>query len=251
MRCDEAAARLDPYIDGELAGEDRAELGRHLALCPHCTAEAAALAGLRDDLRAGASRHPAPPPLAAAIRAGLRAEPRDARAGRGGLSAVAYAATLLLAVALGSAGTLAVLDRRAEAGLADELLDDHLRALLGTHLTDIASSDRHAVKPWFAGRAAVAPSVIDLTGQGFPLLGGRLDLVAGRPAPALVYKRRDHVIDLFVLPASGAASPQALERRGYALRRWRDGDLDYWAVSDVSPGELAELERLLRAEASR
>ena len=125
-----------------------------------------------------------------------------------------------------------------------EIIDSHLRSLLGNHLTDVASSDQHTVKPWFAGRTDLSPPTVELRSEGFPLVGGRLDLVAGKPVPALVYKRRDHVINLFVLPAlNRPISGETLTRRGYNLRHWDEGDLGFWAVTDAAPTELAEFER--------
>ena len=106
---------------------------------------------------------------------------------------LAYAASLLLAVAIGSGGTFLMIGERQEDQVAAEIIDSHLRSLLGAHLTDVASSDQHTVKPWFAGRSDLSPPAVDLATEGFPLVGGRLDLIAGKPVPALVYKRREHV----------------------------------------------------------
>ena len=124
-----------------------------------------------------------------------------------------------------------------------------LRSLLADHLTDVASSDKHTVKPWFAGRTDVAPPGVDLAAQGFPLVGGRLDLIQGKPVPALVYRAGKHVINLFVLPAQPNALGETASRRGYTLRHWSKGDLGYWAVSDASPDEFSKFERAFRAAA--
>ena len=163
---------------------------------------------------------------------------------------LAYAASILLAVAVGSGGTLLITGERQEDAVANELIDSHLRSLLGSHLTDVASSDQHTVKPWFAGRSEVAPPAVDLAGEGFPLVGGRLDLIAGQPVPALVYKRREHVINVFVLPATKGGFGETLTRRGYTVRHWNEGDLGFWAVTDAAPSELVEFERLFRAATS-
>jgi len=231
MQCEEARARLDAYVDGEMAETERTVLRDHLAGCADCGPEAAALQRLRDEIRQAAPVYRAPPALRSQIRFALRRE--AAASGAPTLRAsswLAYATSILLAVAVGS-----------------EVIDSHLRSLLGTHLTDVASSDQHTVKPWFAGRSDVSPPVVDLSTEGFPLVGGRLDLIEGKPVPALVYKRREHVINVFVLPANRVDLGETLTRRGYSLRHWDEGDLSFWAVTDAAPTELTEFEHLFRA----
>jgi anti-sigma factor RsiW len=123
-----------------------------------------------------------------------------------------------------------------------EVVSAHLRSLQAQHLTDVVSTDQHTVKPWFNGRLDVAPPVVDLTAQGFTLLGGRLDYVDAKPVAAIVYRRRIHIINLFCAPATGradrAATMQSLQ--GYNVRRWRENGLDLWAVSDINSDELSE-----------
>jgi mycothiol system anti-sigma-R factor len=252
MPCEEIRPRIEAFVDGEIAEAERVLLREHLAECPDCGPEAAALARLREGIRRAAPAYRAPEALRSAIRAALRAEvaasvPAAARPAPGWL---AYAASILLAVAVGSGGTLLITGERQGDAVANELIDSHLRSLLGNHLTDVASSDQHTVKPWFAGKSEVAPPAVDLAREGFPLVGGRLDLIAGKPVPALVYRRREHVINLFVLPISRGDPGAALTRRGYTLRHWREGDLGLWAVSDAAPSELAEFERLFRSATS-
>ncbi len=249
MRCDEVRPRLDAYLDGELPETERVPLRGHLQDCPDCGPEAAALERLRDGIRRSAPAYRAPEALRSQIRFALRRE-AAANAPAAALRApgwLAYAASILLAVAVGSGGTFMLLGERQSDTMASEIIDSHLRSLLGTHLTDVASSDQHTVKPWFAGRTDLSPPVVDLRTEGFPLVGGRLDLIAGKPVPALVYKRREHVINLFVLPAMPADQGETLTRRGYNLRHWDEGDLGFWAVTDAAPTELAEFERLYRA----
>jgi len=248
MRCDEVRPRLEAYLDGELAEADRAPLRDHLQSCPDCGIETAALERLRDGVRRSAPVYRAPETLRSQIRFALR---RDAAANAPAVPRapgwLAYAASMLLAVALGSGGTFFLLGERQTDTITAELVDSHLRSLLGNHLTDVASSDQHTVKPWFAGRTDLSPPTVDLTAEGFPLVGGRLDLIAGQAVPALVYKRRQHVINLFMLPAARADRAETLARRGYNLRHWDEGDLGFWAVTDASPTELAEFEQLFRA----
>ena len=249
MRCDEARPRLDAYVDGELAERERAALLEHIADCPQCGPEAAALERLRAGIRQHVPAYRAPEALRSQIRFALRREAATSAPAARASGWLAYAASLLLAVALGSGGTFVLLGERQADTLTAELVDSHLRSLLGNHLTDVASSDRHTVKPWFAGRTDLSPPAIDLGAEGFPLVGGRLDLIAGQPVPALVYKRGQHVINLFVLPASRGGRGEGVVRRGYNLRHWDEGDLGFWVVTDASTPELAEFERLFRTAA--
>ena len=250
MECEEVRPRLDGYLDGELGEADRAGLRDHIEGCAECGPEAAALARLRDGIRQAAPVYRAPPALRSQIRSALRRE-----TGAGGFSAagrlapgwLAYAASILLAVAVGSGGTWLITGERQENAIADEVIDSHLRSLLGTHLTDVASSDKHTVKPWFAGRTDLSPPGVDLAADGFPLIGGRLDLIAGKPVPALVYRAGKHIINVFVLPARPGDRGESVSRRGYSLHHWIGGDLGYWAVSDASPEEFAKFEQAFRS----
>jgi len=247
MQCDEVRPRLEAYVDGELAEAERVQLRDHLADCPECGPEATALEHLRDGIRQSAPVYRAPEALRSEIRFALRRQAAtSARGARPAPGWLAYAASILLAVAVGSGGTLLITGERQEDAVANELIDSHLRSLLGNHLTDVASSDQHTVKPWFAGRSELSPPAVDLAGEGFPLVGGRLDLIAGKPIPALVYRRREHVVNVFVLPASRGDLAKTLTRRGYSLRHWDEGDLGFWAVTDAAPSELAEFERVFR-----
>jgi anti-sigma factor (TIGR02949 family) len=248
MRCDEVRPRLEALVDDELAETERGQVREHLADCPECGPEEAALERLRDGIRQAAPIYRAPEALRSRLRFALRREAAaTARAARAAPGWLAYAASIMLAVALGSGGTLLINGERQQDAVANELIDSHLRSLLGSHLTDVASSDQHTVKPWFAGRSDLSPPAVDLAASGFPLAGGRLDLIAGKPVPALVYRRREHVINVFVLPASGGALGGMLTRRGYNLRHWNEGDLGFWAVSDVAAPELGGFERVFRA----
>jgi anti-sigma factor RsiW len=135
--------------------------------------------------------------------------------------------------------------------IAGDVVSAHLRSLQGDHLMDVQSSDQHTVKPWFNGRLDVAPPVIDLTAQGFTLIGGRLDYIDGKPVGVLVYKRRAHVINLFVVQTSlaGRFAAHAETIRGFNIRRWSSGGLEFWAVSDINSDELQEFEQKFQAAA--
>jgi anti-sigma factor RsiW len=156
-------------------------------------------------------------------------------------SQLRIAAGLVVAAVLGwGAGALRPIGRAsAPDGIASELVDAHVRSLLPGHLLDVVSTDRHTVKPWFAGKTDLTPRVVDLASSGFPLLGGRLDYVAGHSAATLAYGRRLHTINLFVWRAGpDDAGDRAVVSKGYSLLHWTDGGLSYWAVTDAAPTDL-------------
>ena len=164
------------------------------------------------------------------------------RAGGRGLYQWRVAAGFLLAAVIGwGAASLRPVGgiTSAASGTTNELVDAHVRSLLPDHLLDVVSTDRHTVKPWFAGKTDIAPPVVDLTDKGFPLLGGRLDYIDGHSAAVLIYGRRLHKINVFVWrTGSGEPRDGAFEVRGHSLLHWTNGGLSYWAVSDAAPSEL-------------
>lgn len=153
---------------------------------------------------------------------------------------LALAASFVLAIVLSSGTTWYVTASNQQDQLAEAVLASHVRSLQVQHLTDVPSSNQHTVKPWFDGKLDLSPPVVDLTDQGYPLIGGRLDYLDGHPVAALVYKRNQHVINLFVWTrkSSGPAPQPPAEIQGYNLRQWRQGDMTFWAVSDVEGSEL-------------
>jgi anti-sigma factor RsiW len=242
---------LHAYFDDELAEPDRTAFEEHLAQCPDCTRELEAQTELRLALQEKDLRYQPSADLATKIAASLRPTVRTPI--RWDRAALWLAAAAVL-VGVGLAGTgLALIMRapKSEDRLAQEVTANHTRALQANHLLDVASTDRHKVKPWFQGKIDFAPPVIDLAEQGFPLAGGRLDFVDGRPAAALVYHRRDHVINLFIWPETkrGDSSIQSTSARGYSVTYWSRGGLNFWAVSDLNSDELREFAGLMRAEA--
>jgi len=242
-------AQLDAYLDGELAAADARELEAHLVQCSECARFRDGRLALRSAIAAGVPAFQAPDALRGRVRAALetaaRPGARNRVAPRGWWRPVALAASLAV-VALGSWN----LSRRQAAGetLADEVLASHIRSLMPGHLTDVLSSDQHTVKPWFNGRLDFSPPVHDFAGQGYPLLGGRLDYVAGRSVAALTYGRREHRINVILWPAAPgpSAGPRTRDRQGYHLRHWSTPEYTYWVASDLNATELQDFVRLLQ-----
>ncbi len=239
MSCPTIRPLLELYVDGELDPAAGLELERHLEDCHDCAQARGQLQALRQALQAEAPRFPAPARLRDNIQAAVRrtARPRFAMPQWAWPSLTA--ASLLIAIRTVP---------KAEDQGAQEIVGAHVRSLLadGVHLTDVASTKRHTVKPWFAGKIDYPPPVLDLGKEGFDLTGGRLDYVHGREVAVLIYKRRLHTINLFVWPDSTDSDrePQGRTRQGFHLVQWRKGGMTYWAVSDLEPGELLEFARL-------
>jgi anti-sigma factor RsiW len=237
------------YVDGEVTPQTAAEIDSHVDSCTACRPVYERHRTLQRMVRRNATRHAAPPELAARIGAALERTPAPAVAQPSRWRAMAMAASVVLAMGLSSGVTWIAATSGRGPELRDELVASHVRSLMVNHLTDVAASDQHTVKPWFNGRIDLSPPVADLAAQGFPLIGGRLDYAGRRPVAALVYRRHQHVINLFVMPAEGGVPPRTdASLNGYNLRHWRDGALRFWAVSDLNPAELADFERLVRAQ---
>jgi len=238
---------VSPLIDGELAAADRAGVEAHLAHCAACRAALEAERAFSWRLRAEATRHAAPAGLRARVTTAIAAE-TVARHGPQRREWMRLAAAALIGAVLASGGTWELAIGERQAGAADEVVASHIRSLMPGHLTDVVSGDGHTVKPWFNGRVDFSPPVVDLAEAGFPLVGGRLDYLDGHPAASLVYKRRQHVINLFVTaePGPEKAAPSSFQRQGFNVVSWRDGGMRFRAVSDVNAGELQQFEELVR-----
>jgi anti-sigma factor RsiW len=236
---------LHAYVDGELDLANARETERHFEGCVDCRGTEKAIRELRSALASEAIAYRAPAQLRRNVRAALR---REAKSNRQTLSPWLMFATgaALAAVVLGF-----VLFQTTRAARTDEIVDqvvaNHVRSLLAAQLVDVVSSDQHTVKPWFDGKIDFAPKVRDLSGNGFPLVGGRLDYLAGKTVAALVYQRNKHPINLFITPAamSRSTSPTVTTRRGYNVLAWTDNGMKYWAVSDLNQAELREFTGLL------
>ncbi len=213
-------AQLDAYLDGELAAGDARALETHLAECAECTRFRDRRLELRAAIVAGIPTFQAPAALRERVRAAARSATERTGAAR----------------------------RLTIQNLCDDVLASHIRSLMPGHLTDVLSSDQHTVKPWFNGRLDFSPAVYDFAGRGYPLLGGRIDYLGGWPVAALVYGRRQHVINVFVWPAARgpAGGPERRTRQGYHELHWTTGDYTYWVVSDLGLAELQDFAQLLR-----
>ena len=272
IACPETLQLTDAYLDDELELRGALELEEHLAGCSACSAEERGLRELQASVRANLVRHAAPPSLEARLREALQvpaaaalapaaprsavtpalaapaaALPRPPAARRwAGLAASAAAATLAAMVVLVAAPRLR--PPPAEIAVADVVIAAHVRSLLANHLTDVASSDQHTVKPWFQGKLDYSVSVTDFAAEGYPLVGGRLDYVEDAPVASLVYRRAQHVVNLFVWPGRrGGDEPlQHLSRRGYGAFWWSKDGMYYWAVSDLNDAELQRFVELVR-----
>ncbi len=241
---------IEAYMDEELDPGVRASVEEHLSGCQSCSEVYARFLEQRAEIRSAAPYYTAPAELERSIRDSLRqaaANESKATANKRHIDAdvatatslpwrgFAIAASILLAISVSwnlrpSSKGIAEND-----SIAQNILADHVRSLIGTHLLDVPSSDQHTVKPWFNGKLDFSPEVKDFAAQGFPLIGGRLDYLMDRPVAALVYGRRQHVINVFTWPAGPAPISQSqFSRNGYNAIHWSHGSMTFWAVSDVA-----------------
>jgi anti-sigma factor RsiW len=252
MNCDQSKPLLQPYADGELGAGESALLEQHLRQCLGCALERNSLRQLKTAVQHDTLYFRAPRELRGRIAAQLRREVEDkterkpwwhwnlfAAAATGALATCV--AFLLVIGGVSSSG-----DRR----LARELVSSHVRSLMANHALDVASSNQHAVKPWFNGKLDFSPPVKELADHEFPLLGGRLDYLGGRNVAALIYQRNKHLINLFIWPtADTETNPRAFKPlQGYRMIHWAHGGMTFWAVSDLNERELKEFVESFRAE---
>jgi anti-sigma factor RsiW len=257
MDCNETRRLLEAATDGELDLVRQLAVEEHLQTCAQCARLAEGLRARRGVLQTSLPRFAASPALAKKIRATIGSDEQSARtpivtAKRNvffpiwrvsGLAA-SLAAALFVGYTWGNG-------RARTNALVDEAVTDHVRSLQAGHLMDVASTDQHTVKPWFAGKLDFSPPVADLAAAGFPLVGGRLERVAGRDAAALVFRRRQHAINVFIWPARGESTRHLTrERDGYNVVSWSAADLNFLAVSEIPAVELADFAEKYR-EATR
>lgn len=255
MHCDRVSELIGAYLDQELDADLRRQVAMHLGGCPACSA-------MVDDFRrqsaqlAVVGRQPAPSHLVGDVRALLATAsvesnpplPRPlARMRMFGESWLRLAAALLVACGVAAGSSLLTWHFAGTTALERDVAAAHIRSLLQESPTQIASSEMHTVKPWFAGRLDFAPTVKDLTAEGFPLAGARLDYIGERRVAALVYRRRLHVVNVFLWPSSNASgsAPREMTYKGYNVVMWTESGITYWAISDLNMGELRQFQTLL------
>jgi anti-sigma factor RsiW len=248
FECDKVLL-VQAELDGELDAAAAASLAAHRAECPVCRTAVAELARARG-LLAAAPRtelyHAMPDDVRARLAArvtgvGASAQPRDSERPRWWKDWWPAPAGFAFGAACAVAVLLMVLTP-GRPDLAAQIVAGHIRALQPGHLEDVVSTDQHTVKPWFDGRIDFAPPVKDLAADRFPLKGGRLDYIGGRPVAALVYQRDKHLIDLYVWPAASDSPqpPTSAEAQGYNIVHWRQGGMALWAVSDLEAAQLRQ-----------
>ena len=262
MNCEEATKLLDGYLDGELDPITSQQIEQHLRDCRTCEQGYDAHVALTHAISRGAPYYKAPAELRQRVHSSLRdalgaKDMRNAatenqllvtrpRAERRFVVSempwnwLALAAAIILAAIIVSNLLPRLQQPGSDQFLATQLIASHVRSLMANHLTDVPSSDQHTVKPWLDAKLDFAAPVVDLSGEGFPLIGGRLDYLDNHAVAALIYQRRKHFINLFIWPTTpGAAeTKKTMTRQGYHLLHWVDSDLNYWAVSDVSDSDL-------------
>jgi anti-sigma factor RsiW len=250
MSCGNPTARLlEAYLDGELDLVRSLEMERHLAECELCSAALRSHRALRSALTDASFYYEAPKGLEGRVRTAVRKSSKGSKSGAlAGWRWRAVAASLPVIAALAWALVAIPRGPSDDELVNQEVVSAHVRSLMAEHLTDVASSDRHTVKPWFTGKLDFSPEVKDLAGDGYPLVGGRLDYIGGRGAAALVYRRGNHLINVFIWPEPDAREGGDGESsiRGYNVIRWRRSAMRYSAVSDLNLPELRELARDLQ-----
>ncbi len=239
---DDSILLVHAYVDGELDPLNALEVERRLAADPRLAAERERIEALQSLIRERLPREAPPPGLTAKAEAVLGRKAAYERP-----TWRTLAASVVVAAALAGGATWFAQRPAPGEAVAEFAVASHMRALLSSQPTDVSSSDRHAVKPWFNGRIAAAPRVVDLTAEGFPLVGGRIDVIGRLAVPTLVYRHRQHLISLFALPPSSGTDAARHTIAGYNVMSWSADGVAYWAVSDLAGSDLTAFARAFRA----
>jgi len=275
MNSEEAIKLMDGYLDGELDPITSRTIEQHLRECHNCdeaykthsalirsigqaTPYYKARSGLREQIQSSLREEIAersPRSVLRDIPSLFRSKQSERQTVPFGTqwSWLALAAAIVLAAIIASNLVPRLQRPGADQLLATQLIASHVRSLMANHLTDVASSDQHTVKPWLDAKLDFAPAVVDLGSEGFPLLGGRLDYLDNRTVAALVYQRRKHFINVFTWPAESGTTgtTKTMTRQGYQLLHWVDSDINYWAVSDVSEADLQAFKKVFEERTAR
>jgi anti-sigma factor RsiW len=237
--CAETEILLHALLDSELDAGHARDVEAHLEGCPRCAAQLRAYRDMQQAMSAVQLRYAAPMSLRRRVEMALPSVPPRATNRRAVLKG--FVMGTALSTAMAASLVVGVIRTDQDQRLLGDVISAHVRSLQGEHLTDVQTSDRHTVKPWFNGKVDVAPPVVDLTAQGFRLIGGRLDYIDGRAVASIVYRRRTHVINLFVAQGAGSEQYGANETmQGFNIRRWTAQGLGFSAVSDLNAEELQE-----------
>jgi mycothiol system anti-sigma-R factor len=247
VSCELTKTTLHGYLDSELDASRAADFEHHLENCPECVAALEGQESLRSAMNRERLYEKAPASFRRKVLAAVRpTSPVAVMPRRTSWQWLAAAAAILLAVYAGWRVLPGLRGSNDEAILATQVVDAHLRSLQPGHLTDVLSTDQHTVKPWFAGKVDFSPPVRDFAEQGFPLQGGRLDIIQSHAVAALVYGRRKHFVNVFIWPTQARdAAPRSGSHQGYQWLDWHKAGMQFYAVSDVSPADLQQLQRLL------
>jgi anti-sigma factor RsiW len=265
MNCRDAQTLMHAYLDAELDPSASLQFEQHVGDCPVCGKALAEQQSIQSQMRADSLYYAAPEGLRERLRASWAAPaslselPHESSQGQSRGAArrfpmrwVAVAACVALCVSLGFGLARVAFEGSRPDPLIQEVASAHIRSLQADHIVDVPSSDRHQVKPWFNGKLDFSPPTPDLEKEGFHLVGGRLDYVDGRPIAAIVYRRREHVINMFVWVKSGtdATDVRHETRQGYNLVHWSRDGMNFWLASDLNLTEMNELAQLLFDRAS-
>ena len=275
MNCEEIKNLMDAYLDGELDPVTSQKVEQHLRDCGVCEQAHEVETAMARAISQTAPYYKAPLELRERIQVSLR-EAIGATISRGSAEDgplpvrrpeavqrgiffdmpwnwLALAAAIVFVAIVASSLLPRLRQPGADQFLATQLIASHVRSLMANHVTDVASSDQHTVKPWLDVKLDFAAPVVDLSSDGFPLIGGRLDYLDNHSVAALVYQRRKHFINLFIWPTTSADSNEQrmVTRQGYNLLHWIEGDFTYWAVSDVSDKDLQAFKQAFEEQTAR